>query len=34
MMLVYASEEAMNFEAKPLPANLEVCGALSDSYVS
>ncbi|TVY42972.1 hypothetical protein LSUB1_G001284 [Lachnellula subtilissima] len=23
MMLVYASEEAMNFEAKPLPANLE-----------
>jgi len=28
MMLVYASEKAMNFEAKALAANLEVCGVL------
>ena len=34
MMLVYASEKAMDFEVKTLPPNLEVCDLLLDLIVS
>jgi hypothetical protein len=34
MMLVYASEKAMDFEVKALPPNLEVCDVMPDLIAS